>query len=355
MTIRQTIFALTAAAALASCGNKETTVATLQQLPQTEYAASLIANNIASMPKGYKISVGVANDTVGKPAEGFSLLRKGKKISIIGNDAAGAIYGTNRLMEYFKQNNSLEIPYTIIDAPEMKLRGACVGLQKTVYLPGHKVYEYPYTPENFPWFYDKELWIKYLDMLAADNMNAVFLWNGHPFASLVKLKDYPFAPEVDDATMKKNQEMFSFLTTEAQKRGIRIIQMFYNIIVSKPFADHYGIKTQDRNRPITPLIADYTRKSIAAFIENYPNVGFLVCLGEAMSGIENDIKWMNETIIPGIKDGLKASGRTDEPPIILRSHDTDGPRVLHEALPHYKNSYTMSKYTGESLTTYQPQ
>ena len=355
MTTKQTIFAFAAAAMLASCGNRETTVTTMQQLPQTDYAASLITRNISSMPKGYRISISVAGDTVGKPAEGFTLQRKGKKISIMGNDASGAIYGSNRLMEYFRMNGSLEIPYTIIDAPEMKLRGACVGLQKTVYLPGHKVYEYPYTPENFPWFYDKDLWVRYLDMLAADNMNAVFLWNGHPFASLVKLKDYPFAPEVDDATMKKNQEMFSFLTTEAQKRGIRVIQMFYNIIVSKPFADHYGIKTQDRNRPITPLIADYTRKSIAAFIENYPNVGFLVCLGEAMSGIENDIKWMNETIIPGIKDGLKASGRTDEPPIILRSHDTDGPRVLREALPHYRNIYTMSKYTGESLTTYQPQ
>ena len=355
MTTKQTIFAFAAAAMLASCGNRETTVTTMQQLPQTDYAASLITRNISSMPKGYRISISVAGDTVGKPAEGFTLQRKGKKISIMGNDASGAIYGSNRLMEYFRMNGSLEIPYTIIDAPEMKLRGACVGLQKTVYLPGHKVYEYPYTPENFPWFYDKDLWVRYLDMLAADNMNAVFLWNGHPFASLVKLNDYPFAPEVDDATMKKNQEMFSFLTTEAQKRGIRVIQMFYNIIVSKPFADHYGIKTQDRNRPITPLIADYTRKSIAAFIENYPNVGFLVCLGEAMSGIENDIKWMNETIIPGIKDGLKASGRTDEPPIILRSHDTDGPRVLREALPHYRNIYTMSKYTGESLTTYQPQ
>ena len=50
-----------------------------------------------------------------------------------------------------------------------------------------------------------------------------------------------------------------------------MIQMFYNIILSKPFAEHYGLKTQDRNRPITPLIADYTRKSIAAFIEKYPN------------------------------------------------------------------------------------
>ena len=38
-------------------------------------------------------------------------------------------------------------------------------------------------------------------------------------------------------------------------RGIRVIQMFYNIIVSKPFADHYGIKTQDRNRPIEELLA----------------------------------------------------------------------------------------------------
>lgn len=133
-----------------------------------------------------------------------------------------------------------------------------------------------------------------------------------------------------------------------------VVQMFYNIIVSKPFADHYGIKTQDRNRPITPLISDYTRKSISAFIEKYPNVGLLICLGEAMNGIDTDIKWMTETIISGIRDGLKASNRTDEPPIILRSHDTDGPKVLAASLPLYKNIYTMSKYTGESLTTYEP-
>jgi hypothetical protein len=102
------------------------------------------------------------------------------------------------------------------------------------------------------------------------------------------------------------------------------------------------------------LIADYTRKSIAAFVEKYPKVGFLVCLGEAMSGIDNDIKWMTETVIPGIKDGLKASGRTDLPPIILRNHDTDGPAVLKASLPLYPNIYTMNKYTGESLTTYEP-
>ena len=315
--------------------------------PQTEYAASLLK----PFEQGHTITLRIAG---GSPAEGFTIEKKGKKIIVMGNDGPGVIYGVNRLKEYYLMNRSYEGLTTITEAPEMVLRGACVGLQKTVYLPGHRVYEYPYTPENFPWFYDKALWIKYLDMLAADNMNTVYLWNGHPFASLVKLDDYPFAPEVDDATMQKNQDMFSFLVDEADRRGIRVIQMFYNIILSKPFADHYGLKTQDRNRPITPLISDYTRKSIAAFVQKYPKVGFLVCLGEAMATIEDDVTWMKETIIPGIKDGLKASGRTDEPPIILRSHDTDGPLVLKESLPLYPNIYTMSKYTGESLTTYEP-
>ena len=315
--------------------------------PQTEYAASLLK----PFEQGHTITLRIVG---GSPAEGFTIEKKGKKITITGNDGPGVIYGVNRLKEYYLMNRSYEGLSSITEAPEMVLRGACVGLQKTVYLPGHRVYEYPYTPENFPWFYDKALWIKYLDMLAAGNMNTVYLWNGHPFASLVKLDDYPFAPEVDDATMQKNQDMFSFLVDEADRRGIRVIQMFYNIILSKPFADHYGLKTQDRNRPITPLISDYTRKSIAAFVQKYPKVGFLVCLGEAMATIEDDVTWMKETIIPGIKDGLKASGRTDEPPIILRSHDTDGPLVLKESLPLYPNIYTMSKYTGESLTTYEP-
>ena len=198
-------------------------------------------------------------------AEGYQISRNHQKISIIGNDPSGVIYGCVELAERIRQGKD-----PIVDeSPQMVMRGTCIGLQKTVYLPGHAVYEYPYTPENFPWFYDKEEWIRYLDMMVENKMNSLYLWNGHPFASLVKLKDYPFALEVDEETFKKNEEIFSFLTHEADRRGIWVIQMFYNIILSKPFADHYGLKTQDRHRPITPLIADYTRKSIAAFIEKY--------------------------------------------------------------------------------------
>ncbi len=336
-----------------------------KNIPQAQYAASRLASLdgkgynfkfVLSTSKEVKQIWATALPLVGESegvSEAFVLHRKGKTISII-SSGAGWIYGANRLLEYYRDNGTLDIPEAIADKPEMVLRGACLGVQKTEYLPGRKVYEYPYTKESFPWFYDKSLWIEYLDMLAAANMNSVYLWNGHPFASLVKLEDYSFAVEVSDEQLQQNREMFSFITTEAQRRGIRIYQMFYNILLSKPFAEHYGMSTQDRNRPITPLVSDYTRKSIAKFVEEYPNVGFLLCLGEAMATIEDDITWMKETIIPGVLDGLKARGSEERPPLILRSHDTDGPRVLKESLPLYPNIYTMSKYTGESLTTYEP-
>jgi hypothetical protein len=287
--------------------------------------------------------------------EGFTIIANEKTVRITGNDETGILYGCLAFAEQIKKSNGFPKNLMIHDGPEMVLRGQCIGLQKSAYLPGRNVYEYPYTTETFPWFYNKKLWLQVLDSMLDNRMNSLYLWNGHPFASLVKLKDYPYAVEVDDATFKKNEEMYSFITSEADKRGIWVIQMFYNIIVSKPFADYHHIKTQERERHIIPLIADYTKKSIAAFVEKYPNVGLMVCLGEAMEGTGNDdIEWFTKTIIPGVQDGLKALGKTIEPPIVLRAHDCDAPAVMKAALPLYKNLYTEAKFNGEALTTPRP-
>lgn len=296
----------------------------------------------------------IAHKAPGK--EGFLLtITRTGNVTIAGADPSGVLYGCLELVARIKSSGAIPAALEMEDQPEMVLRGACIGLQKPYYLPGRTVYEYPYTPETFPWLYDKKLWIQYLDSMVANRMNSLYLWNGHPFASLVRLKEYPYAVEVDSVTFRKNEEIFRFLTSEADKRGIWVIQMFYNIIVSKPFAEKNHIKTQDRERPIIPLIADYTRKSIAAFVEKYPNAGLMVCLGEAMEGTGNDdIEWFTRTIIPGVKDGLKALGTTTEPPIVLRAHDTDAPAVMKAALPLYKNLYTEAKFNGEALTTYEP-
>lgn len=303
-----------------------------------------------------KLPLSFKNKAINAGKEGFSIAYgEDNVLYILGADASGALYGCLELADQIKSKHKIPAQVMIADQPEMVLRGTCIGLQKPDYLPGHDVYEYPYTPETFSWLYDKALWIKYLDMMVDNRYNSLYLWNGHPFSSLIRLKDYPYAVEVDEATLKKNEEIFQFLTHEADKRGIWVIQMFYNIIIPKPFADQHGLKTQDRNRPIVPLIADYTRKSIAAFVAKYPNVGLMVALGEAMEGVgQDDIDWFTKTIIPGVKDGLKSAGIKAEPPIVLRAHDTDAPAVMKAALPFYKNLYTENKFNGEALTTYEP-
>lgn len=104
--------------ALSSCGTSVTKVEHNPAVPQTEYAASLINSYVPSMQKGYKIKIGVAENQADLPQEGFTIKRKGKTINIIGNDASGAIYGANRLLEYYKLNGNLEIPTIIVDAPK---------------------------------------------------------------------------------------------------------------------------------------------------------------------------------------------------------------------------------------------
>ncbi len=332
-----------------------------QASPRTTFAEQRLKATITQLRLNtVKHSIVLVKQASGKK-EGFIIETKNNLTTIIGNDESGILYGCLAFADQLRTIKKFPVTYSFRDAPEMVLRGACIGVQKPYYLPGRNVYEYPYTPETFPWFYDKKLWIQYLDSMVANRMNSLYLWNGHPFASLVKLKDYPYAVEVDDATFKKNEEIYRFLTTEADKRGIWVIQMFYNIIVSKPFAEHHKIKTQERERPIIPLIADYTRKSIAAFVEKYPNVGLMVCLGEAMEGVgKDDIEWFTQTIIPGVKDGLKALNKTEdlsavaEPPIVLRAHDTDAPAVMRASLPLYKNLYTEAKFNGEALTYARP-
>ena len=303
---------------------------------------------------GRKVHLETSHDS-GLNTEGFRFdLADNNDVVITSGGDSGTLYGCLELAKRIRESGNLPVLGIVNfrDAPAMTLRGTCIGLQKTYILPGRHVYEYPITPELFPWFYDKQMWTQYLDFLAENRMNTLYLWSGHPFASLVRLKDYPYAVEVPDDFFQKNQEMYHWLSAECDKRGIWLIQMFYNILVSKPFAETNHISTQ-LHAP-TPLTADYTRKSIAAFVKEYPNVSLLVCLGEALQGSANQIEWETNVIFPGILDGMKEAGLKEEPPVILRDHAFDPYAVLPPAYKVYTNIYTQTKYNGESLTTWEP-
>ncbi|HYG22060.1 MAG TPA: hypothetical protein VEH04_04695 [Verrucomicrobiae bacterium] len=284
--------------------------------------------------------------------EGFRLESSNNILTITAAADSGLLYGAVDAARRIREERRLPQSINVADTPAMALRGVCVAMQKTSILPGRRVYEYPYTPELFPWFYDKQLWSEYLDVLVENRMNSLYLWNGHPFASLVRLKEYPEAVEVPDDVFEKNVEMFRWLTTECDKRGIWLVQMFYNIFLPKPLAEKHGVPTQ-LSAP-TPLSSDYTRKSIAEFVKQYPNVGLMVCLGEALQGTTNQISWATSTILPGVLDGMKAAGLREQPPVVIRTHAMNPEAIMPACFAVYTNLFTETKYNGESLTTYEP-
>ncbi len=338
--------------------------------PRAVYGAERLEAAVKNLPNDTRIVVGLAagkavRDLIaasqlkladGEPRafEGFVLAScRDGSLAVVGADDSGVLYGCLELASRVKESGALPAaPLHFADAPTFKLRGPCIGMQKTFILPGRKVYEYPYTPELFPFFYDKAFWHEYLDFLADQRMNTLTLWNGHPFASLVKLADYPEAVEVPEDVFAKNVEMFRYIAQECDRRGIWLVQQFYSILLSKPFAEKHGMATQ-LSAP-NDLAADYTRKSIAEFVKQYPNVGLMPCLGEALQNIPSQVKWCTDVILPGVHDGMKAAGLTTEPPVVLRTHATDAKIVVPEALKVYQNLYTEAKYNGESLTTWEP-
>ena len=328
----------------------DTSLAQSNELPKTKPV--IVIGNIQKSDLIRSSAMELPADDIAR--EGFVLAGDEEIIVVAGGDDSGALYGSLELSGRIKTNGKWPEKIRLSDKPRFSLRGPCIGMQKTFVLPNKGIYNYPYTPELFGFFYDKPQWVDFLDMLVDNRMNTLYLWNGHPFSSLVQLKDYPEAVEVPDEIFQRNKEMFHFLTMEADKRGIWVIQMFYNIHFPETLAEKYGVETH-QSEP-TELNADYTRKSIAEFVKSYPNVGLLVCLGEALSGAENKKYWLTNVIIPGVRDGMHALGLTEEPPIIIREHtmDKDARAIVGAGLEKYKNLYTMMKYNGEALTSYRP-
>jgi hypothetical protein len=285
--------------------------------------------------------------------DGFYLASlPGRLTVVVGESESGALYGCQELARQIAALG--DVPRTLDrgESPDLVLRGPAIGLQKTTVEAPRQVYEYPINRERFPWFYDRRTWIDLLDLLLSERANVIYLWSGHPFSSFVRLPDYPEAQEVTDDELAENRELLSWLTSEADKRGIWIVVKFYNIHIPLPFAEHHRIPL---HQPApTALTSDYTRKSIAAFVEDFPNVGLYVCLGEVLQGDIYGTGWFIDTILAGVKDALRRTDRAEAPPVIVRAHAIDLQPVLGKALHEYPRLFTEAKFNGESLTTWNP-
>lgn len=332
--------------------------------PREKFAAERLRAAVQKLPGNERILLATQHDPLleklgakvpelwPNAKEAFALRRIDNTIVVEGSDPSGVLYGAEELSDRIRATGSLPKKLDFIDHPQLKIRGAVIGLQKPELTYENAEYDYPYTQKDFPWFYDKAEWTKYLDALVQQRTNALFLWNGHPFTSLLKLPKYPEAQELPSAQLEQNIEMFRWLTAEADKRGIWVLQGFYNIHLSHNFARAHNLPFH-LSAP-SELSSAYTRYCISEFIREYPNVGIFMTLGEAM-GPHYGPEWLTKTIIPGVLDGLaeqeKAVGHpVPQPPIVVRAHATDIEKAMPAATALYSNIDTMWKWNGESFT-----
>jgi hypothetical protein len=326
--------------------------------PREQYGAEHLREAVATIKTDATIIVGpLTSPAVAKfnlpefwpqAKEAFLIREIGSTWVVTGSDPSGILYGELELADRIKSTGKLPENIDLTDHPALKLRGTCIGMQKPELTYDNAEYDYPYTPKDFPFFYDKAAWTKYLDMLAEERYNTLYLWNGHPFTSLLKLPKYPEAQELPTAQLEQNIAMFKWLTAEADKRGIWVLQGFYNIHLSHNFARAHNLPFH-LSAP-NPEASAYTRYAISEFVREYPNAGLMMTLGEALSP-HRGVEWLTQTIIPGVKDGLAQLHTTVEPPIVVRAHATDIADVMKAALPLYSNIDTMFKWNGESLTS----
>jgi hypothetical protein len=201
-------------------------------------------------------------------------------------------------------------------------------------------YNYPITPETFPFFYDKNLWLDYLDFLVENRYNYIAFWNGHPFDYFVKLDKYPEAQSgMGEDLIEKNHDMLTWLCEEGIKRNIRFLFQFYNIHTSVYFQKSHKLPTQI-SKP-TPLLGDYTAYTIEAFVSEFPQVGLYITPGEAID-LEYTDSWINHVIFPAILRTGK------NPPVFVRSwgFDLDHARKI---VGKYPDLYFERKFNVEMI------
>ncbi len=142
--------------------------------------------------------------------EGYQITANNDGIRIVGFDAAGAMYGCLELERRVRDSGRLPVDLEVGDAPALSLRGVCIFLMKS------GTYDYPVTPQEFPFFYDKDQWLEHLDFLAMNRFNYIAFWNGHPFDYFVKLDKYPEAQQgMPTGLLERNHDMLLWLAREA--------------------------------------------------------------------------------------------------------------------------------------------
>jgi hypothetical protein len=237
-----------------------------------------------------------------------------------GADVRGLVYALLELADRARLAGTVEIAKPIVERPANPVRGVmrqftCERLDK-------------------PWFYDREMWPRYLTMLAAQRFNRFHLAFGFGYDSLQQVADsyflflYPFllsapgyavrATNLTDAERDRNLETLRFIGEQTVARGMQ----FQLGIWMHGYQWPNSPRAQNTIEGLTPEThAPYCRDALTAVLRACPAISSVALRIHGESGIAEGSYDFWKTVF----DGVKRCGRTVE--IDLHAKGTDATMI----------------------------
>lgn len=248
--------------------------------------------------------VSVNKELPGVNDEGFTLAKAEETWRIVGKDPIGAMYGIFEVAEHLSFGKTLGELAEKTASPSSRHRFIKFNLPWSSYRKGEVIAQHEGMCRNL------EYWESFLDMMAVNRLNALSLWNIHPFTDLVKLEKYPEASSLSDAEFAERQKFWSALFGMAKERGVQTYLVNWNIFLPDEFVEAHDIKEYKMTNKhwgegyTSELIEDYTRECVKQVINEYPDLtGIGLTLGEGMGGMTAPERrdWIDRTFIRGME------------------------------------------------------
>ncbi|SHF10755.1 Glycosyl hydrolase family 20, domain 2 [Cnuella takakiae] len=281
--------------------------------PLASYAAELLGKAIRG--KGYtlsstqpRIAISIAANAPKLGEEAYAISGNGHKITVSGGDYRGMIYGCLSLAEKVRNGGRLEAIKTLSEKPRYALRAIKFDLPWDTYRHSDAL------DLHYETCKDLAYWEAFLDMMVENRINALTLWNLHPYTFMIRPKSFPEASPFSDAELQEWKTLFAGIFRMAKERALDTYIIPFNIFVSPAFSKAHNVAMDNLQHDFfvkgdtSELVKRYTRECVAQMLQEYPGItGMGLTLGEGMGGMtpEEREAWMKETII----EGMRLSGR----------------------------------------------
>jgi hypothetical protein len=240
-------------------------------------------------------------DFEGLNKEGYELrwVNNKRTLLVISSDEIGAEYGLLDVVDFVNVHGSFDKIAARRINPKFEYRIVKFNLPWSPYRISKA------TEVHMQTCRDIRFWEKFLDMMAENRLNALSLWNNHPFPYMIRSKNFPLATGFDAQEMQEWQRFWKQLFSMAKQRGIQTYVINWNIVVSPEFTKAYGGKEYS---DLSDQIKQYTKESVTQMIDEYEDLtGIGVTLADWMGNFPDKLTpqeredWIDDTFVAGMK------------------------------------------------------